>query len=150
MVLAYTVQADLITPTTKQDTTTSPIWGTGSGFLSIISSIISPNDLQDADPIIGIDDLPNIPEQVKSSIIEYLTDYFVKKQQLGKKIKKWSEEALFRSGAAATITLPEATLTRFIGNIAPKNIALGKESLHSYLNEKTYLFISYTFLCNVS
>ena len=104
----------------------------------IISSIISPNDLQDADPIIGIDDLPNIPEQVKSSIIEYLTEYFVKKQQLGKKIKKWSEEALFRSGAAATITLPEATLTRFIGNIAPKNIALGKESLHSYLNEKTY------------
>ena len=45
----------------------------------IISSILSPNDLQDADPIIGINDLPNIPDQVKESIIEYLTEYFVKK-----------------------------------------------------------------------
>lgn len=104
----------------------------------IISSIISPNDLQDADPILGIDDLPGIPDQVKDSIVKYLEEYFIKKQYLGKRIKKWSEEALFRSGAAATITLPEATLTRLIGNVSPKNIAIGKENLHSYLNENNY------------
>ena len=104
----------------------------------IVSSIISPNDLQDADPIIGIDDLPNIPDQVKEHIVQYLTEYFVKKQKLGKRIKNWSEEALFRSGAAATITLPEATLTRLIGNVAPKNIAVGKENYHCYLNEANY------------
>ena len=41
----------------------------------LVSSIMSPNDLQDADPIINIDDLPNLSLSTKEQIEELLKDF---------------------------------------------------------------------------
>ena len=95
----------------------------------LISSIMSPNDLQEADPIYEIQNMPDLPETVINEIIDYLKTRFTKQYNLGEKMTHWAKEALFRSGAAVILTLPEATLTRLVGRETPKTTA-GMESFN--------------------
>lgn len=100
----------------------------------LVSSIMSPNDLQEADPIYTIDDVPELQESMVSAICDYLKDRFTKNYQLGDKMTSWVKEALFRSGAAVILTLPEATLTRLIGRADVK----GYEALCVYCSDESY------------
>ena len=52
----------------------------------LISSIMSPNDLQEADPIYEIENIPDLPESVVNEICEYLRDRFTNEYKLGEKI----------------------------------------------------------------
>lgn len=106
----------------------------------LISSIMSPNDLQEADPIYEIENMPDLPETVINEIIDYLKTRFTKQYNLGEKMTHWAKEALFRSGAAVILTLPEATLTRLVGRETPETTA-GMESfdiLKEYCNIDNY------------
>lgn len=115
----------------------------------IVSSIMSPNDLQEADPIISIGDVPNLSQTAKDQIIDLLTEFFIVEHKLGPKMAKWAGEALFRSGSAVTMILPESTLAAIIGHkdMLPKgddkDDQKGQESLlEANINERTYLELS--------
>lgn len=105
----------------------------------IISSIVSPNDLQDADPNIFINPFPELTESCKTNIEELLQDYFIREHQLGTKITKWCSEALFRSGAAVTLILPESTLAKLSGHLDVDETGAGKEEYNPQLLEDQYL-----------
>ena len=100
----------------------------------IVSSIMSPNDLQDADPNISLGKVEGLNETAKNDIVEILTEFFINEHHLGLKMAKWAGEALFRSGSAVNMILPESALAQLIGH---NDVEPGKESL--YLNEDTYL-----------
>lgn len=101
----------------------------------IISSMMSPNDLQGAQPTISIEDMPSLSAETVDSITNYLNDIYLVQHKLGEKMQHWAEEALFRSGAAVIVTLPEATLTRLIGNVEPDK--QGTENFQSYIQQYT-------------
>lgn len=102
----------------------------------LISSIMSPNDLQEADPIYEIENMPDLPESVVNEISEYLRDRFTNEFKLGEKMEHWTREALFRSGASVLLTLPEATLAKLAGTINSKKS--GYENLQSYCTQENY------------
>ena len=105
----------------------------------LVSSILSPNDLQEADPIYEIENMPNIPDSVVNEICEYLKDRFTNEYGLGEKLEHWTKEALFRSGAAVMITLPEATLTKLINSVkSNREYISGNESLDYYFSDQNY------------
>lgn len=96
----------------------------------IVSSIISPNDLQSADPAIVINS-PSLPQDTKDSISKVLSDYYCNEYGLGEKMTHWIRESLFRSGASVTLTLPEATLTSLIKAYDPDNLLLKNRGVES-------------------
>lgn len=105
----------------------------------LVSSILSPNDLQEADPIYEIENMPDIPESVVNEICEYLKDRFTNEYGLGEKMEHWTKEALFRSGAAVMLTLPEATLTKLISSVkSSREYKAGNESLEYYFSDQNY------------
>lgn len=93
----------------------------------LVSSVMSPNDLQSVDPDITIDEYDGLPEEVIREIEELLTQTFAKKYRLGKSMEEWAREALFRSGAAVSLVLPEATLAQIVGTVSEQ----GTEALNS-------------------
>ncbi len=108
----------------------------------IVSSIMSPNDLQDADPIISIGPVANLSEVAKDQIVSLLTDYFIIAHKLGPKMTKWAGEALFRSGAAVTMILPESTLAAIVGHrdMVPESDQKGQEEFSAkFINESAYV-----------
>ena len=113
----------------------------------IVSSIMSPNDLQDADPIISIGPVPNLSQIAKDQIVELLTEFFVTQHKLGPKMTKWAGEALFRSGAAVTMILPESTLAAVVGHkdmipdAKDKDTSKGQEQLEAKITEDHYVFL---------
>lgn len=97
----------------------------------VVSSIMSPNDLQDVDPDIIIDD-DQLDETKREKIGELLTNFYCKKYKLREKITAAVKEAHFRSGAGVSMILPEATLTDLINTYDPQRAYLrkcGKEQL---------------------
>ena len=106
----------------------------------LVSSIISPNDLQEADPIYEIKDMPNLQESVVKEITDYLKDRFTNEYRLGEKIENSIKEALFRSGAMVFLTLPENTLTRLANSVKKDKYteSSGYESLQNYCSKKNY------------
>lgn len=105
----------------------------------LVSSILSPNDLQEADPIYEIENMPDLPESVVNEICEYLKDRFTNEYGLGEKMEHWVKEALFRSGAAVMLTLPEATLTKLANSVRnSREYRSGNESLEYYFSDQNY------------
>ena len=105
----------------------------------LVSSILSPNDLQEADPIYEIENMPDLPESVVNEICEYLKDRFTNEYELGEKMEHWTKEALFRSGAAVILTLPEATLTKLMDSVRQSTTyRSGTESLKYYFSDQNY------------
>lgn len=102
----------------------------------LVSSIMSPNDLQEADPIYEIENMPDLPDTVVNEICEYLRDRFTKEYKLGEKMESWVRDALFRSGASVILTLPEATLASLVGST--RDTKSGYESLQSYCTQSNY------------
>lgn len=96
----------------------------------LISSIMSPNDLQDADPIYEIEDMPQLQEDMVANICKYLKTVFSTNYNLGEKLTEWTREALFRSGAAVILTLPESVLTKMVKDYRDnKRLTSGYEGL---------------------
>ena len=105
----------------------------------LVSSILSPNDLQEADPIYEIENMPDLPDSVVNEICEYLKDRFTNEYGLGEKMEHWTKEALFRSGSAVVLTLPEATLTKLVNSVKNNNsYRSGNESLDYYFSSENY------------
>lgn len=111
----------------------------------IVSSIMSPNDLQDADPLISLSETVNLSNATKDQILEVLTEFFIVNHKLGQKMTKWSGEALFRSGSAVTMILPESTLAQLTGHkdmIPDSNGKIaGKESIAAHFNDDRYMVL---------
>lgn len=101
----------------------------------LVSSIMSPNDLQSIDPTINLGDYDGLDESTYDEVTKLLSEFFAKEYHLGKKMEKWAAEALFRSGAAVVFTLPEGTLATIVGNAEAQP---GKENLHQYINPDKY------------
>lgn len=97
----------------------------------IVSSIMSPNDLQDVDPEIVIDS-EEVPDGQKQKISTVLSKFFCNTYKIREKMVRWIKEAHFRSGAGTGMILPEATLTDLINTYDPNRAAIrakGTESL---------------------
>lgn len=104
----------------------------------VVSSIMSPNDLQDVDPEIVIES-DEIPDVQKTKISELLTKFYCDTYNLRKKMTNWVKEAHFRSGAGVAMILPEATLTEIINKYDPQRVFLrqrASESLIKHAEEK--------------
>ena len=92
----------------------------------VVSSIMSPNDLQDVDPEIAVE-CTELNEEQKSQISNVLKEFYNGVYGLREKMTNWIKEAHFRSGAGVTIILPEATLTNLIEKYDPdRKFARGK------------------------
>ena len=83
--------------------------------LILISSILSPNDLQEGELIFDLN-ISDIPENVKDDIIELLKTYFNTNYKLGIKLYDWYEEALFKAGSQPVLILPDIKLKQLIKN----------------------------------
>lgn len=104
----------------------------------VVSSIMSPNDLQDVDPDIIIDN-DQIDEGHREKISELLSGFYCNTYKLREKMTAAVKEAHFRSGAGVSMLLPEATLTELINTYDPQRAYLrkcGKEQLIVKLDEK--------------
>lgn len=75
----------------------------------IVSSIMSPQDLQTDSVAITVDS-PDISADTKAKINELLTDYFNDEFHLGPKLSKWLGAAAFHDGAKAFIVLPQTEI----------------------------------------
>lgn len=95
----------------------------------VVSSIMSPNDLQDTDPKFNIENMPHLNETVKTKICDYLSQYFNPTLKLNEKMTRSAKEALYRAGADVFLILPEDTLARLIKKY---NMNVGKEDYHPY------------------
>ena len=101
----------------------------------MVSAIMAPNDFQTAQPYFTIGGTPYIRPELKDTICKYLKDYFVTQYRIDEKMTSWTKEALFRSGAAVTLILPEGTLTKMVKHMADNGN--GQESFNIDPNEFT-------------
>ena len=101
----------------------------------MVSAIMAPNDFQTAQPYFTIGGTPYIRPELKDTICKYLKDYFVTQYRIDEKMTSWTKEALFRSGAAVTLILPEGTLTKMVKHMADNGN--GQESFTIDPNEFT-------------
>lgn len=107
----------------------------------IVSSIMSPNDLQDRDPTISFEDA-NLSESQKKSCSELFEKFYCKEHKLREKMEGWVREAHFRSGAGVTIILPEASLASLIETYDPDRTCVNKTATECFsvesINSKIY------------
>ena len=75
----------------------------------IVSSILSPTDLQTDMVTVAVDE-PSISSDTKTKINELLTKYFNDEFKLGPKLVDWLGSAGFHDGAKAIMVLPQAEL----------------------------------------
>lgn len=73
-----------------------------------VSSIMSPNDLQEGQFIFDLDQIPGLTEDAKKSIIKVIGDYFNKVEQFGKKANDWIGKCLYGPGAVPVVVLPSS------------------------------------------
>ncbi|MFR2988455.1 MAG: hypothetical protein ACLTMR_06395, partial [Faecalibacillus sp.] len=117
----------------------------------MVSAIMAPNDFQTAQPYFTIGGTPYIKPELKDTICKYLKDYFVTQYRIDEKMTNWTKEALFRSGAAVTLILPEGTLTKMVKYMADNDS--GQENFTidpSQLTEENYLQLLHTNVYSVS
>ena len=107
----------------------------------IVSSIMSPNDLQDRDPTITFEhpDLSNAQKEACSKLFE---EFYCKEYKIRERMEKWVREAHFRSGAGVTLILPEASLASIIATYDPDRTCINKSSTECFsvesINNKYY------------
>ena len=110
----------------------------------VVSSIMSPNDMQDVDPDIIVE-LNDITDSQRRDIGTLLKNYYCGVYELRKRMTNWTAEAQFRSGAGVTIILPEATLSELIDTYDPDRDIVNSaqipanESLDSCLENDIHL-----------
>jgi len=73
-----------------------------------ISSIMSPNDMQDGKFIFDIDQIPGLTEDARKKITDLLSEFFNETEKLAKKAAKWSGDALYGPGASPVLLLPSS------------------------------------------
>lgn len=97
----------------------------------VVSSIMSPNDLQDVDPEIVIDS-SLVSDSQNQKIVELLTKFYCGEYHLGRKLTNWVREAHFRSGAGVSMILPEATLTELVDKYDPQRAYIRQAAGESF------------------
>lgn len=111
--------------------------------LILVSSILSPNDLQDGELIFDVN-LSKLSENVKSEIIELSSTYFNTTYELGVKLADWYEEALFKSGAQPILILSDTKLTQLIHDsshnkfLDERSLVASSESFDALINKSLY------------
>ena len=76
----------------------------------LVSSIMSPNDMQDDRVLLELDDIPEIDEETQNEVLEYIQNYFNDDLQLGIKLSDWVGDALFHKGSKAVMVVPKAVI----------------------------------------
>lgn len=76
----------------------------------LVSSIMSPNDMQDDRVPLELDPITEIDEQTQKELLEYLQNYYNDDLELGVKVQEWIGDALFRKGAKAVMTVPKSVI----------------------------------------
>ena len=76
----------------------------------LVSSIMSPNDMQDDRVPLELDPITEIDEQTQKELLEYLQNYYNDDLELGVKVQEWIGDALFRKGAKAVMTIPKSVI----------------------------------------
>jgi hypothetical protein len=98
----------------------------------LVSCILSPNDLQEGNPSFSIDGAHYFDPETYDKIIKFLEEYFNDDYRLGRKLKGWIHEALFRSGAKVLLTLPERSLNSLFKTDYDKKRMSGSETMRKY------------------
>ena len=100
-----------------------------------VSSILAPNDLQQAKPRLGFADDKSVffSEDEMNNIIQFLENFYLNEFKLGKKLRDWINEALFVSGAKAVLVLPE----RVLNSLYNEGPSQGSEMMHNF--NKTFI-----------
>lgn len=83
-----------------------------------VSSIMSPNDLQDRDPTIAVTE-ESLSESQRANISDLLSAFYNDKYKIRNRMERWVKEAHFRSGAGVTMILPEASLASLLSTYDP-------------------------------
>lgn len=104
----------------------------------IVSSIMSPNDLQDRDPTISFEH-PELTEAQKKDCDKLFTEFYCNEYKLRARMEKWVKEAHFRSGAGVTLILPEATLASLIATYDPDRTCIKRSSTECFSTESINL-----------
>ena len=76
----------------------------------LVSSIMSPNDMQDDRAPMKLAPIPELDEATQKAILSYIQDFYNDELQLGVRLSDWIGEALIRSGSKAVLTLPKSVL----------------------------------------
>lgn len=115
-----------------------------------ISSIMSPNDMQDGKFIFDIDQIPGLTEDARKKITSILDEYFNDVEKLPQKAARWAGDALYGPGASPVMMLPSSYQKamrkdgqRIIGQkpteSLPGNSALVPATVESVSNRKAQL-----------
>lgn len=90
----------------------------------LVSSIMSPNDMQDDRVPLEMDPIPEIDETTQKELIDYLQNYYNDDLELGVKVQEWIGDTLFRKGAKAIMTIPKSVI-RTMSNVQDVRNGLG-------------------------
>lgn len=74
--------------------------------LILVSSILSPNDLQNNGLLFDINH-DKLTDTVKEEIIKEIEDYFNEKYDIGNKLAEWIKECLFGCGSQPVLVMPD-------------------------------------------
>lgn len=76
----------------------------------LVSSIMSPNDMQDDRVPLEMDPITEIDETTQNELLEYLQNYYNDDMQVGVKLNEWLGDALFRKGSRPVMTIPKSVI----------------------------------------
>ena len=76
----------------------------------LVSSIMSPNDMQDDRVPLEMDPITEIDEQTQTELLEYLQNYYNDDMQVGVKLNEWLGDVLFRKGSRPVMTIPKSVI----------------------------------------
>lgn len=74
--------------------------------LILVSSILSPNDLQDSGLQFSLEN-EHISDTIKEDILNEITNYFNNDFDIGNKLSEWIKECLFGCGSQPVLVLPD-------------------------------------------
>lgn len=75
----------------------------------LVSSIISPNDLQTGSLLVTCP-IPGLESEIQTKVTEYLSNYFNKELDLATSLEEWLGSALFVTGASPVMTVPRINI----------------------------------------
>lgn len=78
-----------------------------------VSTIMSPNDLQEGVFKCSIDDLEELDESLRAEIAEYITNFINEVLNLGGKADDWCKQCLYGAGAVPIFTFPSTHFQAF-------------------------------------
>lgn len=78
-----------------------------------VSTIMSPNDLQEGVFKCAIDELEELDESIRAEISEYITDFINEVLNLGGKADDWCKQCLYGAGSVPIFTFPSTHFQAF-------------------------------------